>query len=110
MHQSEPTMKTVTIDEAQQQFDRLISEVAKGETQVTIEQDGRALVRMQAAVSPKQREIDELMKDAAFRDLAAIGLAFKDVPVEELEQEVARAIREGRERRRREREETPSSP
>ena len=56
-------------------------------------------MRMQDALSPKQREINELMKDATCSRLASIGLAFKDVPVDEPDQQASQAIREGRERR-----------
>jgi prevent-host-death family protein len=103
MSPSKPRTKVVTLDEARQQFDQLVDEVAKGESHVTIERDGEALARLEPAVSPKQREIDAMLMDPEFRQLAAIGLAFEDVPLEELELEVSRALDTGRRKRRDER-------
>ena len=109
MRQSEPTMKTLTVEEAQQQFDQLVSEVAKGVTRVTISKDGEALVRMEPATSAKQAELDALMKDPTFRDLAAISEALKDRPLAEIEEQIAEGLRAGRARRRKEREQTSST-
>jgi antitoxin (DNA-binding transcriptional repressor) of toxin-antitoxin stability system len=97
MNVSGPATKFVTLDEARQQLDQLVDEVAAGNIHVTIERDGEALARLEPAVSPKQREIDAMLKDPRFRELASLGLALKDVPLDELEREVARAIREARE-------------
>lgn len=100
MRPAKPTSKTVTIDEARQQLDQLMDEVAAGDTHTTIEKDGKALARLEPVGSPKQREIDAMLRDSRFREFASIGLAFADTPLEELEAEVARALEEGRKRRR----------
>jgi hypothetical protein len=47
------------------------------------------------------------MHDADFRDLAAISEALKDYPLDELEEQIAQGLRDGRERRRKEREQAP---
>ena len=78
------------------QFDQLIDEVATKGTHVTIERDGQPLARLEPTVSAEQREIDAMLQDLAVNELAAIGLAFRDVPIEEHEREVARALEEGR--------------
>lgn len=106
--QREQTTKTISIDEAQRRFRQLVNEVAEGDVLVMIEQDGQEIVRMESAVSRKQREINRLMTDPEFRELAAIGEALKDIPIDELEREVARGIREGRARKRKERERSSS--
>lgn len=92
--------RTVTLDEARAQFDQLVDEVAAKGINVTIERNGQPLARLEPTVSPKQREIEAMLEDPTFRDLAALGLAFRDVPLDELEHEVARALQEGRDRRR----------
>ena len=96
MRPAKLTSKTVTIDEARQQLDQLMDEVAAGDTHITIEKDGKALARLEPVGSPKQREIEAMLRDSRFREFASIGLAFADTPLEE----VARALEEGRKRRR----------
>jgi antitoxin (DNA-binding transcriptional repressor) of toxin-antitoxin stability system len=107
MAQSETIMKTITFDEFQRQLARLVQEVAAGKTRLTVEQDGEALVRLEPASTVEQREITALMHDADFRDLAAISEALKDYPLDELEEQIAQGLRDGRERRRKEREQAP---
>ncbi|CAN5777278.1 hypothetical protein BH23CHL2_BH23CHL2_16760 [soil metagenome] len=98
MSPSGPDIRTVTLDEARDQFDQLVDEVAAKGINVTIERDGKPLARLEPTVSSKQREIDAILEDLKFRELARIGLAFafKDVPLDELEREVHRALKMGR--------------
>lgn len=107
MAHSETTMKTMTLDEFQRQMEQLVYEVARGLTRVTIEQDGEPLVRIEPAGAAKQHAINALLNDPEFRDLAAISEALKDYPLDELEAQIAVGLRAGRERRRKEREQTP---
>lgn len=92
MSQSEATMKTISRDEAQEQFAELLRQVAAGETRVTIEEDGEPLVTMVAA-RDYQADLDRVVFET-------VGRAFEDQTPEQIEREVDRAIREGRERQR----------
>lgn len=109
MASSEITMKTITLEEFQRQLASLVQEVASGQTRLTIEQDGEALVRLEPATSTEQRVIDVMMQDAEFRDLAAISEVLKNQPLDELEAQITQGLREGRKRRREERKQAPPS-
>lgn len=89
--------KTVTIDELQQQLRQLVEEVAAGKTRLTIERDGEALVRMERATSTEQTEINALLQDPEFQDLAAISETLQGYSLEELEEQIAEGLRAGRE-------------
>ncbi|CAN5720812.1 hypothetical protein BH23CHL2_BH23CHL2_19630 [soil metagenome] len=109
MAQSETTMKTISFDEFQRQLARLVQEVASGKTRITVEENGEALVRLEPAVTTEERAISTLLEDPDFRDLAAISEALKSYPTDELEEQIAQGLREGRERRRKEREQASSA-
>ena len=49
MEPSRPTMKTVTRDEAQAQFDQLLTQVAEGKTRTRIEENGKPLAGLVSA-------------------------------------------------------------
>ncbi len=103
MAEQELITKTVTFDELQDHLDQLVQEVAKGDTRIAVERDGEVLINIEP-ISPEQREINELMKDPRFRELAAISEAVKHLPLDEMEREIKLGLQEGRERRRKERE------
>lgn len=109
MAESELATKTFTRDELRHQLDQLLDEVATGDAKLAFEVDGDVLIRMESTISPEQRQINELMKDPEFRELAALSEAFKDFPLEEMEREIALGIKEGRERRRKEREQASNA-
>ena len=91
MTQTEPTMKTVNRDEAQQQFDQLINQVAQGKTRTLIEEDGQTVA---ALISAEDLKRFQLYED--FRVLEEFGKAFEDQTPEQIEREVAKALREVR--------------
>lgn len=70
-------------------------------------QNGEALVHLEPAASAEGRVITAMMQDPEFRDMAAISEAQKDEPLDELEAQIAQGLREGRKRRREEREQAP---
>lgn len=103
MSRSEPLRKSVSLDEFQRKLAELVDEVASGASRITIEERGKELVYIEPAVSRRRREIDALMEDSEFAALASISDELKDVPLDELEEQVAEALRKGREKRRQER-------
>lgn len=104
MAQPGSVLKTISLEEFQRQLGRLVREVASGESRIIIHQGGEPLVRLEPAISTEQRTINAMMADSDFRDLAAISEALKDIPLDELEAQIAKALDEGKERRRRDRE------
>ena len=102
MAEREPMTKTVKASEARQQFSQLLNEVFRGETRVIVEKSGIPVVAIVSAEDFKQisRIEEERRRDFAILDV--MREAFKDVPAEEIEREVSRALREIRGQKRRE--------
>jgi prevent-host-death family protein len=96
----QPTTQTMKISEVKQQLNRLVNQVYRRETRVMVEKSG---IPVAGIVSAEDlRRLDRLDRERAerFKVLEEFGEAFKDVPVEELEREVARALAEVRAERR----------
>jgi prevent-host-death family protein len=96
----QPTTQTMKISEVKQQLNRLVNQVYRRETRVMVEKSG---IPVAGIVSAEDlRRLDQLDRERAerFNVLEEFGEAFKDVPVEELEREVARALAEVRAERR----------
>ena len=96
----QPTTQTMKISEVKQQLNRLVNQVYRCETRVMVEKSG---IPVAGIVSAEDlRRLDRLDRERAerFKILEEFGEAFKDVPAEELEQEVARALAEVRAERR----------
>jgi prevent-host-death family protein len=96
----QPTTQTMKISEVKQQLNRLVNQVYRRETRVMVEKSG---IPVAGIVSAEDlRRLDQLDRERAerFKVLEEFGEAFKDVPVEELEREVARALAEVRAERR----------
>lgn len=98
-----PTTETKSVSEARKTFSEILNRVYRGETRVLIEKNG---IPVGAIVSPQElgalRQLDE-RSERALDALADMQAAFADVPEEELERELAKAIAETKEIRRRER-------
>jgi prevent-host-death family protein len=96
----QPTTETMKISEVKQQLNRLVNRVYRHETRVMVEKSG---IPVAGIVSAEDlRRLDRLDRERAerFKVLEEFGEAFKDVPAEELEREVARALAEVRAERR----------
>jgi prevent-host-death family protein len=95
----QPTMQTMKISEVKQHLNRLVNQVYRRETRVMVEKSG---IPVAGIVSAEDlRRLDRLDRERAerFKVLEEFGEAFKDVPAEELEREVARALAEVRAKR-----------
>ena len=95
MQQRERTMKTLNSTEAQQQFQRILREVGEGNTRALIEEDGQLVAALISVADLKQLERNENFK--IFEEISRI---YKDEPMEKIEQEVTKAVREVREEQR----------
>jgi prevent-host-death family protein len=93
--------QTMKASDARQQFSDLLNRVYREHTRVVIERSG---IPIAVIVSTEDLALlNQLDAERAerFAGLSRIGQAFADVPVEELEREVERAIAEGRAKARR---------
>jgi prevent-host-death family protein len=96
----QPTTQIMKISEVKQQLNRLVNQVYRRETRIMVEKSG---IPVAGIVSAEDlRRLDRLDRERAerFKVLEEFGEAFKDVPAEELEREVARALAEVRAERR----------
>jgi prevent-host-death family protein len=92
MPDQQPMIETMKISEVKQQLNRLVNRVYRHETRVMVEKSG---IPVAGIVSAEDlRRLDRLDHERAerFKILEEFGEAFKDVPADELEREVARAL------------------
>jgi prevent-host-death family protein len=96
----QPMTETMKISDVKQQLNRLVNRVYRRETRVVVEKSGIPVAGI-VSIQDLQR-LDRLDRERAerFKVLEEFGEAFKDVPAEELEREVARALAEVRAERR----------
>lgn len=102
MREREPMTKTMKASEARQQFSQLLNEVFRRETRVLVEKSG---IPVAAIISAQDLELlgqMETQRAERFKILDETREAFKDIPDDELEQEVAKALAVVRQKRREE--------
>jgi prevent-host-death family protein len=100
--------KTIKASEARQQFSQLLNEVFRRESRVLVEKSG---IPVAAIISAKDLQLLARLEAERSRDFAILDEmreAFKDVPPEEIEREVARALSQVREENRMKR--SPATP
>lgn len=101
-----PVTKTVKASEARQQWSGLLNEVFKGETRVVVEKSGIPVAAIISVDDLQELVRKEKERAERFKALDATREAFKDVPDEELEREITKAIASVR-RKNRERQSRP---
>lgn len=103
-----PTMKSLTLSDAREHFAEVLAQVSRGETRIRVEKSGEPVAGIVSA--PDLERLTQFEEERAkdFAILDEISEAFKDVPAEEIEREVARALAATRARRRAKR--APQSP
>ena|SRR3712207_625294 len=110
MDEREPRVRRVTEPELQGAWPDLRDAVQRGEMRVLVEHEGRPAVALVAARDLERLLRYERQRRDEFRAFQEVSDAFKDVPLEELEREVARTIAEVRaENRAREEQANPAS-
>jgi hypothetical protein len=100
MQEPEPMTKTIKASDTRQQFSQLLNEVFREKSRAAIisAEDFKLLARLEQDRAEQFKILDE------------IGEAFKDVPVEEIEREVKRAITQvRREKRQQEQRSAPTA-
>ena len=92
MRGQQPTTQTIKVSDVRQNLAQLLNKVFRKETRVLVEKSG---IPVAAIVSADDLErLDRLDRERAqrFKALDEFGAAFEDVPVEEIEREVARIV------------------
>jgi prevent-host-death family protein len=93
--------KTIKASVARQQFSTLLNEVFREEHRVVVEKSGIPVAAIISAKDLARLTRLEAERDNDFAILDEMREAFKDVPAEEIEREVATAINEVRKEQRR---------
>jgi prevent-host-death family protein len=100
MAKPEPMTKTIKASDARQQFSQLLNEVFREKSRVVVEKSGIPVAAIISAEDFKRLARLEQERAEQFKILDEIGDAFKDVPAEEIEREVKRAIAQVRQEKR----------
>jgi prevent-host-death family protein len=100
MAEPELMTKTIKASEARQHFSQLLNEVFRRESRVVVEKSGIPVAAIISAQDFKRLARLEAERNRDFAILDEMREAFKDVPAEEIEREVARAINQVRKENR----------
>lgn len=102
MREREPMTQTMPATEAKRNWSKLINRAFKREARIIVEKNGIPVAGIVSAEDVQRlAELDEQQaKD--FEAMAVFRDAFKDVPPEEIQREVARALEAVRKERRKE--------
>jgi len=101
MRERKPVTKTIKASEVRQQFSQLVNQVFRKETRIIVEKSGIPVAAIVAAEDLARLQELEAQRQEDFRALDATRQAFKDVPDEELEEEVVKAVAKVRQKLRR---------
>jgi hypothetical protein len=92
MRDPEPVTQTLPAAAVREQWDQLLGKVAGGESRVLVERDGKPVAALISAADLVWLGQLEAQRADRFNILDRIGAAFEDVPLDELEEQVARAL------------------
>ena len=110
MREQEPMTQTMKASDARQQWSQILNSVFRGETRVLVEKSGIPVAAIISAEDLKRFTSIEALRRERFKALEDTWEAFKDVPPEEAEQEVTRALAQVREQKRRKKQPSIRTP
>jgi prevent-host-death family protein len=96
MREQQPPTETMKISDVKTQLSRLVDRVSRNETRVLLEKAGVPVAAIVSADDLARLARMDRERAERFKILDEFGEAFADVPVEELEREVERALRQVR--------------
>jgi prevent-host-death family protein len=106
-----PEVKKVQASEARQRLPDLLNRVYQGKTRIVVERSGIPVAAIVSVDELQQLESFDQQRDELWAVMQRMSEAFKDVPPDELEREVSRAVAQARKELAAERaQEQPSSP
>jgi prevent-host-death family protein len=100
MREREPMSQTMKVSQARQEFSQLLNKVFRRETRVIVEKNGIPVAAIISAQDLERLQLLEEQRQQHFAAIEAVSAAFQDVPDDELEREVARAVSEARAKQR----------
>ncbi len=102
MSEQEPETQVLKASEARQHFSQILNRVFRGETRVIVEKSGIPVAAIVSAADLRRFAQWEAERARRFKALDESWKAFKDVPLEEIEMEVTRAVAAARRKAREE--------
>lgn len=110
MSKREPTVRTVDANEVARTWSKLLNDVAESHDRVIVERDGTPVAAVISAADLERfRRLEGLAHFLDDREVA-VSLSLKDVPIEEIEREAAKALAEVRAEVSQERQDAASRP
>jgi prevent-host-death family protein len=100
MRDREPVTRTLPAATVREQWEQVLGKVAGGQSRVLIERDGEPVAALISASDLVWFEQLEAQRAERFSILDRIGAAFEDVPLDELEEQVTRALETVRQEKR----------
>lgn len=92
--------QVIKASEARQQWSQILNKVFRSQTRIVVEKSGIPVAAVISAEDLERFKRLEEQRAQRFKVLDRIGEAFKNVPEEEIDREVARAVSEVRAQRR----------
>lgn len=90
-----PVAQTMKLSDVKTQLSGLVTEVSLGKTRVLIEENGVPVAALVSIADLERLARWEREKAERWKAIEAIGAAFADVPLEELEAQINRIMTEG---------------
>lgn len=98
-----PTEDRMKLTDAKQHLSEVVNRVAQGESRVVIDKNGLPVAALISAAECRRFVAEDALREARFEAMGRISDAFADVPLDEIEAEVERAVASVRAKRRAER-------
>lgn len=96
MSQPDSIARTMKISDVKQQLNRLVNEIYQQGARIVVEKSGIPVAGIVSVTDLRRLERLDQERADFFKVLDEFGAAFADVPLEELEREVERALSEVR--------------
>lgn len=96
MREQDILTQTVTLSEARRQWSGLVNSVARRETRILVEKSGAPVAAIVSVEDLRRLQELDAQHDLDRAVLNEIGRAFADVPTDDLEREVGKALAEVR--------------
>ena len=106
MYEAESVTQAMTVSDVQNNWNEVVNAVSRGKKRITLEQAGMPVAALVSAADLERLQQYDVARAERFKVVERMRAAFADVPDEEIEREVAKAIAEVREEMLAERQQT----